>query len=245
LICEYDGTNFSGWQYQSLQGERTVQGEIEKALRQILGEHIRLIGAGRTDTGVHAIEQVSNFRTRSRVALKKIGSGLNGVLPVDIRVKSTFAVDLNFNSRNDAVKRKYQYVISTKPTAIYRNYSWYFPYPFSFPVIQKISKYILGRHDFSAFCKAKSLRENNECRVTASRWKKRSDFIIYEIEADRFLHHMVRSLVGTMLKVSQGKMGPERFRNLLVNKNRNEVGKTAPPQGLFLKKIYYHHLKIG
>ena len=237
LEIEYDGTNFYGWQIQPKL--RTVQGEIQEKLKTILGQKVNLIGAGRTDVGVHALGQVANFKTTSELDKNSIVNGLNGLLPGDIVIKEIEEVDLNFNSRYSAKSRIYNYRIHLGRTAILRNYVWEVLYSLNLENIFDSTKKIEGEHDFSSFCVAESTKDNNVCHVFSANWEKSGDELTFKIEADRFLHTMVRSLVGTFIEVGRGYFSVSDFVNIMEAKDRKKAGPTAPACGLYLVKVEY------
>jgi tRNA pseudouridine38-40 synthase len=237
LEIEYDGTDFHGWQIQP--NLRTVQGEIQEKLETILGHNVNLIGAGRTDVGVHAWGQVANFKTTSELDKKSIINGLNGLLPDDIVIKKAQDVNLNFNSRYDAKSRLYKYRIHLGRTAILRNYVWKVSYSLNLENIFEATERIEGEHDFSSFCVAESTKDNNVCNVFSANWEKSGDELIFKIEADRFLHTMVRSLVGTLVEVGRGYFSVSDFVNIMEAKDRKKAGPTAPACGLYLAEVKY------
>ena len=237
LKIEYDGTDFHGWQIQPKL--RTVQGEIQDKLETILGHKINLIGAGRTDVGVHALGQAANFKTTSELDKISIINGLNGLLPDDIVIKKIEEVDLNFNSRYDAKSRLYKYRIHLGRTAILRKHVWEVLYSLNLENILEATKKIQGEHDFSSFCVAESTKDNNACRVFSAIWEKSSDELIFKIEADRFLHAMVRSMVGTLIEVGRGYFSVSDFVNIMEAKDRKKAGPTAPACGLYLVEVKY------
>lgn len=237
LEIEYDGTEFYGWQIQPKL--RTVQGEIQEKLETILGHKINLIGAGRTDVGVHALGQVANFKTTSELDKNSVRNGLNGLLPDDVVIKKTEDVDLNFNSRYSAKNRLYKYRIHLGRTAILRNYVWEVLYSLNLEDIFEATKKIEGEHDFSSFCVAESSKDNNVCHVFSADWEKSGNELVFKIEADRFLHTMVRSLVGTLVEVGRGYFSVSDFVNIVEAKDRKKAGPTAPACGLYLVKVKY------
>jgi tRNA pseudouridine38-40 synthase len=237
LEIEYDGTDFYGWQIQPKL--RTAQGEIQDKLETILGHKINLIGAGRTDVGVHALGQAANFKTTNELSKNSIINGLNGLLPDDIVIKRIEEVDLNFNSRYNAKSRLYKYRIYLGRTAIWRKYVWEVLYSLNLENILEATKKIQGEHDFSSFCVAESTKDNNACRVFSAIWEKSSDELIFKIEADRFLHAMVRSLVGTLVEVGRGYFSVSDFVNIMEVKDRKKAGPTAPACGLYLVEVKY------
>ncbi|MDH4223518.1 MAG: tRNA pseudouridine(38-40) synthase TruA [candidate division Zixibacteria bacterium] len=237
LKFEYDGTEFCGWQRQP--NARTVQGKIENKLKQILGEDISLTGSGRTDAGVHALAQVANFKTESTLDLNSILKGLNSLLPEDILLKDIEEVDLDFNSRFRAKSRVYQYRIYLGKNVFLRRYVWEVFYNLDFEKIEQTARLIQGKHDFTSFCVAESSREENICEVQKAIWEKKMENLEFEIESNRFLHTMVRSLVGTMIDVGRGYFSLEDFKNILKSRDHKKAGLTAPAKGLYLVKVNY------
>jgi len=237
LEIEYDGTDFSGWQIQPKL--RTVQGEIQDKLQTILGHKVNLIGAGRTDVGVHALGQVANFKTESELNKNSIINGLNGLLPDDVVIKKIEEVDLDFNSRYNAKSRLYKYRILLGRTAILRKFVWEVLYSLNLENVFQATKKIEGEHDFSSFCVAESAKDNNVCQVSSANWGKSGDELIFKIEADRFLHAMVRSLVGTLVEVGRGYFSVSDFINIMEAKDRKKAGPTAPACGLYLVEVKY------
>jgi len=237
LKIEYDGTDFHGWQVQP--SLRTAQGEIEDRLNTIFKHKVNLIGAGRTDAGVHALGQVANFQTESALEVEAILRGLNGLLPYDLVVKKAEEVDLSFNARYSAKSRVYHYRIYLGRTAILKRYVWEVLYSLSLERLLEATNEIQGNHDFSSFCVAESTKENNVCNVTMVDWEKSGDELIFKIEADRFLHTMVRSLVGTLVDVGRRYFSVSDFVNIMKAKDRKQAGPTAPARGLYLVKVKY------
>ena len=237
LLIEYDGTSFVGWQIQA--NGRSVQEEITKVLEQILQEPITLIGSGRTDSGVHARGQVANFTTNSSLGVGSILSGLNGILPEDVYIHSVEDVRPEFNARFDARERLYRYFVAMEPTAIGRHYQWYVKYDLSLEAMNTVAGEIIGEHDFGSFCKYEAEVNHHRCTVMASHWTKTKGMLIYEIRANRFLHGMVRALVGTMIDVGRGFTPQAAFAEIMAAKDRRKAGMAAPPQGLFLEEVVY------
>jgi tRNA pseudouridine38-40 synthase len=237
LILEYDGTDFYGWQMQP--NKRTVQGEIEKALLELLREEVRIIGSGRTDTGVHALNQVANFLTNSDLKPEKIKNGLNGILSKDIYVKSSEKTFEKFNSRFSALTRTYKYVISKGRTALNRRYCWEIFYSLDSESIKKCCELIIGEKDFKSFAKLDKDRKNSICNVKSTEWIEKPDYYIFKIESNRFLHKMVRSIVGTFIDIGKKKITPDDFLKILEGKDRRKAGMTVPAKGLFLECVTY------
>jgi tRNA pseudouridine38-40 synthase len=234
---EYDGSDFSGWQIQP--DQRTVQGVIKEVLEKILKEDINLIGAGRTDVGAHALAQVANFKTKNELELKAIFEGTNSLLPDDVLIKEIQEVDSDFNARYSARSKVYRYRIYLKRTALLKRYVWEVLFPLDTNKIEETTQAISGEHDFSSFCVAKSVKEDNRCNVIYARWTQKNQALIFEIEADRFLHSMIRTLVGTLVDVGRGYFSPSDFVEILDAEDRKKAGLTAPAKGLYLVKVNY------
>lgn len=237
LTLEYDGTNFNGWQFQP--GLRTIQGEIERSLKQIFNKKIGIIGAGRTDAGVHAMGQVANFPIDTDMTPAKIRAALNGTLPKDVRVMAVEDVPENFNSRYAAIRRHYQYTIIQNESALKRFHAWCFKTKLDVDKMQRASDFLKGTHDFQAFCQAGADVKHHRCTVEAIRWQLQNDVLTLDIVANRFLHNMVRIIVGTMVDVGREFTPLEQVLEILNSKDRNLAGPTVPAKGLCLVKVYY------
>jgi len=239
LTISYDGSNFSGWQIQP--NERTVQYEIQNAIKEIFQKKdIKLYGSGRTDSGVHAINQTANFLIENtNMNEKQIVDAINSKVSRDIYILDCQKTNENFNSRYSAKNREYLYKISRKYTPFIRKYTWYQNYSLDFHKLQECSEIILGEHDFSNFCKSISLQEKNFCNISKSIWEITEDTFFYKIKSNRFLHHMVRMLVGTMVEVSKNRITVEDFYNMINNPNANKKIVTSPALGLYLYKVDY------
>ena len=240
---EYDGTDFSGFQWQH--EIRTVQGELEKALAFRTGEEIKLTGAGRTDAGVHALGQVVSFATNSRIPPDKMSIALNTALPRDVTVRNVEEVDAEFSARFSASSRLYGYLILNRaePSALWRRYSAFHPKELDTEAMRKAAAYLPGERDFAVFAKElepgkTSMREIISCRV--SPWKQ---MIVVRIEANAFLRGMVRAIVGTLIEVGSGKRSPDSLPELIQSCDRRQAGFSAPPQGLCLLKVRYGERK--
>jgi tRNA pseudouridine38-40 synthase len=237
LIIEYDGSDFLGWQ-QQIEG-RTIQGELVKALFTLSHESPTIYAAGRTDSGVHALGQVANFKLNNLLTVESIKKGLNFYLPRDIQVIAAEEVDDNFHARFSATSREYRYCIVRRVKAIGRNYCWFCKYKLDLEKIKQASEYLLGEHVFSAFSKQSEEETHYLSNVKYIDWRDENEKIIMEICANRFLHNMVRIIVGTMVQVGRGKLQPEDVQKILKNGRREDAGFTVPPNGLFLSKINY------
>jgi tRNA pseudouridine38-40 synthase len=237
LKLEYDGTDFHGFQIQP--NVRTIQGTVEPLLAELFAEPIRLIAAGRTDEGVHARGQVVNLKTASKMRCETLRRALNAKLPSDVTVLEAAEVSLDFHARFSAISRKYEYVLSTVRRSIGRRYAWYIKHNLNFEALAETAGLFVGRHDFKSFCVAKSSVDDTECLVYSSNWRIGEDVLKFEIEADRFLHNMVRVIVGTMVLVGRGKETKGGVVSMLAAKDRRHAGPTAPPHGLFLTEVRY------
>jgi len=236
-VIEYDGTDFCGLQFQPK--ERTVQGEFEKALRKMAKEDIIITAAGRTDSGVHASGQVVNFKIDRDWSGEIVLKGLNSLLPDDVLIKRCTIVPDSFNSRFDAQSRRYRYQVYNDRSALKQRYYWCTDLAIEFQTLTRLASKLMGSHDFGSFCVLRSHKESNMCTLTKSFWTKRGKEYTFHVEANRFLHGMVRSLVGTMVKVANGQITKRDFAELLRNPERSSRILTAPPQGLTLVKVKY------
>jgi tRNA pseudouridine38-40 synthase len=237
ISIEYDGTEFVGWQRQ--QNGRSVQKVIEHALETIAGESVAVTGAGRTDSGVHARGQVANFHSETSMTCEELYRALNGLLPDDVVIHSVDEADETFSARFSAKEREYRYYICRSRTALLRKYSWRVGYALDVPLMNRVSGTIVGTHEFQAFCKAESSMHHYRCTVSAAQWKEEDGMLIFTIRANRFLHGMVRALVGTMVDVGRGYTSESDFAAIIASKNRSNAGQSAPPQGLFLERVIY------
>jgi len=237
LIVEYDGTDFCGYQIQP--NDRTVQAELERSLSMLTNEQVRLIAAGRTDSGVHALGQVVNFKTDSQLPLDVFIRGGNTRLPRDVRIVAAKDVADDFNARYSARRRTYRYFITTKTQAIGRQYAWYYWNELDTEKMNECCTDILGEHDFSSFCQAKSEVDHYLCDVRYAHWQKFNNEYIFDIQANRFLHNMVRTLVGTMVEIGDPRLESGKMKDILLARDRTAAGPTAPALGLFLMRVDY------
>ena len=248
LTLEYDGTHFNGWQIQNPK-DRTVQGEIEKALRKIFkrsrSHPSRLIGSGRTDSGAHALGQVANFKIDASMPAKEMLRALNGNLPDDIVILDAKDVDEKFHAQFDAKQKTYRYVILHRPTrgAAQRNFYWHYPYKLNLGLIKKEIKDLIGQKDFRSFMASDSAEKGKKKdtirRIYNARITKQKDFLYIDITANGFLYKMVRNIVGTLVDVGTGHRPSGSIRTILKKKNRLYASDTAPAKGLFLLKVVY------
>jgi len=234
---EYDGSEFCGWQWQP--NGRSVQGVLQDAAEALLQQLTNVVGAGRTDAGVHALGQVAHFKTASDLDLRAIRLGLNSYLPADVRVLGASEVDDRFHARFSAISRTYRYVVSTTMRAIARQYTWFCKYKLDVDKIQIASEFLTGTHCFATFSKRSATEEHYLCDLKEIRWELHDGSLVMEVTANRFLHNMVRIIVGTMVDVGRGKLGPDGVRDMLNSGDKSRVGSTAPPHGLFLVRVNY------
>lgn len=238
IDIEYDGTNYCGWQRQT--NGCSIQFAIEEALRPLnRNRQVTVIGSGRTDSGVHALNQVTHFDLETSLSAESIKNALNAKTPEDIFIHECKEVDSSFHSRFSAVKRTYIYQVLTTPSVIDRNYSWQPPFAFDFSTLNKCAKAVEGKHDFSSLCRSATESESKICVIYKSMWIRKGKMLIYEITGNRFLHSMVRMLVGCMMEVARGKYIITDFKNLLENKVGEMQVYTAPAKGLFLLEVEY------
>ncbi len=240
LLIEYDGTACHGWQRQK--NERTVQGEIEKALETMCGRKITLNGSGRTDAGVHALGQTASFRCETRLTSEIFLKGLNSLLDPDIVIRECAEVPENFHARFDAKDKTYHYRILNRflPSAIDRHFSWFIRTPLDTEAMRIAALHLMGEHDFRAFEGIGSPRAHTVRHVfMADLENQEKGYIVFKIRANGFLRFMVRNIVGTLVSVGLRKIAPDDFREIMLSKDRARAGATAPPQGLFLMCVNY------
>ncbi len=242
LVLEYEGTNYHGFQ---LQAELpTVQGEIEKSLCRLTGERIRVLAASRTDSGVHAEGQVVSFRTESVLSPNTFINGLNYYLPEDIAVKESFRVRDSFNVRRDAVSREYQYRILNSLTRSPLRERFYYRVNSHLDIVavNKVCKALIGTHDFTSFTCSKGPEiKSTVRRVYHAEMERDKDVVRFNIIANAFLPHQVRSMVGSLLKIGLGRMSEEEFYSIIGARKVGLAGPIAPACGLYLMRVNYPH----
>jgi tRNA pseudouridine38-40 synthase len=240
LIIEYDGTAYHGWQRQP--NGITIQQVLEEIIATITQRKSTLISSGRTDAGVHALNQVAHCRTSSRIPLYNLLRAMNSMLPHDIVVKEISEVDDNFHARYSAISKVYLYRIHNNPvrTALWRNIAWHIYEDLDVVAMKAGLKLITGTHDFSSFCGANDDARTHVRTVIDTEIRTEAHHMIsVKIEANGFLRYMVRNIVGTLADVGKGKIAPMEFYDILQCQDRTKAGVTAPPQGLFLKEVRY------
>ena len=239
LLIEYDGTEFSGWQIQP--GRPTIQGVLTERLERILREPVRIIGASRTDAGVHALGQVASVTMGSRLHPLAIRSALNSLLPPAIRIRSVEDAPDGFDARRHARAKRYVYLIENSEvgTPLLRPVAWHVSHVLDEDRMAAALPVLRGKQDFSAFCAAPGRTRNPVCRIFSARLVRRGELIAFFFSADSFLHHMMRNMVGSLVEVGRGKRPPEWIGELLVSRNRRLAGPTAPAHGLVLLRVLY------
>ena len=239
LTIEYDGTAYAGWQRQPNQA--TIQGKIENALNCITRQSPSVIGAGRTDAGVHANGQVASFITRSSLPDPQWTRAINRYLPHDISILHSERVENTFHAQRSAKEKLYEYRIhlhSSRPALDYFRV-WHLPRTLEIPAMQDAAATILGTHDFASFQGPRPSTSNTFCTISGCSFDLTDSILRIHIQGDRFLKQMVRNLVGTFVEIGQGKRSPGSISDILQARNRQAAGITAPPQGLYLQKVFY------
>jgi len=250
LTLQYDGSAYHGWQFQP--SGMTIQGILQDCLCRVTGERVRVVGAGRTDAGVHAIEQIAAFDVQSYLNTCVIKRALNALLPPDVRVINIEEVTADFHPRYSARGKCYVYLIANMrdvPVFV-RGYAWRVREPLDLYAMRTASAHLIGRHDFSSFRAAgcasrhplRTIREigiERLCEAPFVCGGLKGEFVRITVEGDAFLRHMVRTIVGTLVEVGKRNLRPEMVEDILERKERRFAGPTAPPQGLFLKEIFY------
>ncbi len=240
LVIEYDGTNYHGWQIQKK--KKTIQGIIELQLKRITGEDIKLIASGRTDAGVHALGQVANFKTNSDLEPSVIRKALNSLLPEDIYIKNAEYVSLDFHARYKAKSKVYEYRILNReePDIFNRRYHWHVIPELDIEKMKQALSLLIGTHDFSSFMSSKSSTKNPVRTVMrADLIEGKDGYLRIIMEANGFLKHMVRNIVGTVVQLGYGKINLNDFKEIFSSKDRRMAGKKAPAKGLFLVEVKY------
>lgn len=240
LDIEYIGADWHGWQIQPQQP--TIQGAIESAFNTALRQHVNVVGSGRTDTGVHASGQVAHVVIEGEFDSRRVLGSLRGLLPRSIAVRSLRPVHDAFHARFDAQSRQYRYRLGTIPFAIDESIRWYLRPAPDIDQMNEATSLLLGQHDFDSFCRAQSETENRICTVEYAAWTSvpgREGMYDFVIRADRFLHGMVRAIVGTLVEVGHGKRAVADITTILAAHDRTHAGPAAPAHGLMLEKVYY------
>lgn len=238
LLFEYDGTGFSGWQKQP--NVRTVEGDIERAFSTLFQDDIDIIGQGRTDAGVHARGQVAHADLPSKYTSNKLVHAMRGLLPKDVALLSAEKTDTDFHARFHAVQRSYSYRVCQRLSPLLRRRAWCCGYSLDSDILHELARKVKENRNFVNFCIPDPEQNlTTECTIAESSWQVDNEQFTYQISANRFLRHMVRRLVGSMIQVASGRHSFQSFEELL---NGNEVvqkGHSAPPHGLYLESVHY------
>lgn len=239
LTIEYDGKDFNGWQKQP--NKLNIQGEIEKAIQEITGEEVEVNASGRTDAGVHALGQVANFKTNSKIEIEKMAYAINSKLKKSIRIKKAEEVDLDFHSRYKCKEKTYRYIInnSEQGTAIYRGLEYQVSQKLDLEKMKKAIKHFEGEHDFKGFKASGTSSKSSVRTIYKAEVKREGERIIIELTGNGFLYNMVRIISGTIVEVGLGKINPDEIPEIIESKTRERAGKTLPPQGLYLVEVKY------
>jgi tRNA pseudouridine38-40 synthase len=235
LIIEYDGTDFHGWQIQPRQ--RTVQGELCRAVYKATCERSTVTGAGRTDAGVHAVGQVGSFRSGTAMSPAVLRRALNGWLPADIRVRSVEEAPDGFNARFDARSRTYHYIFIRRQTALWRNHYYLATKDVDIRAMRSALADLIGEKDFTTFTTADDRSRTKRCDVTRAELLETPPLLALSLTADHFLHHMVRAIAGTVLEIGRGK--PWKMADILAARDSSRAGQTLPPHALYLMSVRY------
>jgi tRNA pseudouridine38-40 synthase len=235
----YDGTAYAGWQIQP--SEPTVQAVLENAWHEITRERVRMMAAGRTDAGVHALGQVAGVATDSQLSAAELQRGLNAVLPEDVAVVALVEAPDSFHATYEAKRKTYRYQIHNgrTPDVFHRRYVWHYPQPLDAEKMQSAAQGLVGKHDFASFESAGSERPDSVRTLFAVSVARANDRITIEVTGDGFLYNMVRAIVGTLVEVGKGAREPAWVAEVLASRDRRRAGQTAPPQGLFLVSVEY------
>ena len=240
LTIEYDGKDFNGWQKQP--NKLNIQGEIEQVISSITGEeNIELNASGRTDAGVHALGQVANFKTNSKIPIEKMAIAINSRLKKSILIKKAEEVEQRFHSRYNCKRKTYRYVINNSEcgTAIYRNLEYHVPQKLNVSKMKQAAEYFIGEHDFKGFKASETSSKSSVRIIYQAEVKEENEKIYIELTGNCFLDNMVRIIAGTLVDVGLGKIEIEEIEEIIKSGDRTKAGKTLPPQGLYLVKVEY------
>ena len=236
IELSYKGTDYHGWQVQP--NATSIQSEINKAISTIFNTEIEVTGAGRTDAGVHAKQMFAHFDLLEEFDISQTISKLNGVLPKDIAIINIYKVNDNAHSRFDAISRTYHYYLIQQKNS-FKQDTYLIHKSLNVIAMNKACSFLLGEQDFTSFSKANTQNITNNCNVMLVKWEQIEDELVFTIQADRFLRNMVRAIVGTLLKVGEGKMSVEDIKVIIAKKDRCSAGVSVPSHALFLSKVEY------
>ena len=240
LVVAYDGTAYNGWALQT-STHNTIEEMLNRAIRGLTGEEVRVIGASRTDAGVHAYGNIAVFDTASTIPGDRFSFALNNILPEDIRVVESRDVAGDFHPRHCDTEKTYEYrVLNTKiPVPTRRFYTYHFSMPLDVGVMQEAGQYLVGEHGFTSFCNVESQAQSHVRTITAVDVRREGDEVIISVTGNGFLYNMVRIIAGTLLQIGRGKGKPSDVAAMIEKRDRAAAGPTAPPQGLFLKEYRF------
>ena len=239
IVVAYDGTCYNGWQIQP--NGVTIQGVLNETLSRLLGEKIEVMGASRTDAGVHALGNVAVFDTTTRIPGEKISYALNQFLPEDIRIQLSEEVEPDFHPRYCDSEKTYQYRILNRrfPVPTERLYTYFYHYPLDTGLMREASSFLIGRHDFASFCGSGAQVRSTVRTITALEVQREGDIITIQVSGTGFLYNMVRIIAGTLIEIGNGQYPPEEMQRILSLRSREAAGPTAPAHGLTLMGIRY------
>lgn len=237
IELKYDGTNYHGWQIQN--NANSVQAEVNKALSTLFQSEIMVMGAGRTDTGVHAQQLFAHFDIEKDIDTTQLVFKLNTLLPADISCSNASLVNAEAHARFSATARTYEYWITPTKNPFLINKAYYFTKALDIDLMNKAAEMLKDYTDFSCFSKSNTDTHTNNCDITFAQWQQADDKLIFTISADRFLRNMVRAIVGTLLDVGTKKISLADFNQIILSKNRSNAGTSAPAHGLYLTEVKY------
>ncbi len=239
IELSFRGTAYCGWQVQP--NAPSVQQAIEEALALLLREELRVTGAGRTDTGVHAHYFTAHFSSSSLLPAHTVETvrKLNHMLPKDIAILDIFPVNKSAHSRFSALSRTYKYFVSRRKNPFMQDTSYHITAPLDLDAMKRSAEELFNHSDFSSFCRSKTNVRTHICKIMHASWEEQEGMLVFTIKADRFLRNMVRAIVGTMLEAGYGKMTVGKFKDIIAARDRSMAGTSAPAQGLFLTAIEY------
>jgi tRNA pseudouridine38-40 synthase len=233
----YNGANYAGWQIQP--NAPSVQQTLNEALSTLLRTEAYVVGAGRTDTGVHARQMFAQFEVEHEIDTENLVFRLNRFLPNDIAIQAIFPVADDTHARFSAISRSYEYWVSLVKDPFLTDFAWEITHPLYVEGMNQAAERLLGEKDFGAFARSGTQTKTNLCNVTAARWEAQGNLLVFHISANRFLRNMVRAVVGTLVAVGQNKCSIARFEEIVKSKDRTLAGESAPAHGLYLTKVAY------
>ncbi len=238
----YNGQAYHGWQIQP--NATSVQAVLQDTIGVLLKKPTELVGAGRTDTGVHAKYYMAHFDSESEIDTQNLTFKLNRIIPFDMVVFRVFPVPDSIHARFSAISRTYQYHIVSRKDPFLNQLAWFVPHTLNVDEMNAATSILFEYNDFTSFAKLHSDAKTNNCKIMLAHWEQLNHQLIFHIEADRFLRNMVRAIVGTLVEVGKGKLTVEDFRSIIESKNRCAAGQSVPAHGLFLTNILYTNIEI-